>query len=117
MNITIYKKGKYQLLRIVDDVGLNTDLSELKSAIEDQLSHGETMIAVAFTPQSYLYTKSIAVLISCSEIIKEAGGHLAIVEANRDILDIFSVIDFDKMIKICKNEEDLQENPAPSTQQ
>jgi anti-anti-sigma regulatory factor len=117
MNIDIYKKGKYQVLRFKEDVGLNADLSELKFAIEGQISHGETMIAVAFTPRSYLYTKSIAVLISCSEIIKDAGGHLAIVEANRDILDIFSVIDFDKMIKICKSEEDLLENLPSSTQQ
>jgi anti-anti-sigma regulatory factor len=107
MNIDIYKKGKYQVLRLKEDVGLNTDLGELKSAIEYQLSHCATSIALAFTQQSYLYTKSIAVLISCSEIIKDAGGHLAIIEANRDIMDILSVIDFDKMISMYSTEAEL----------
>jgi anti-anti-sigma factor len=107
MNIDIYKKGKYQILRVKEDVGLNTELSELKSVIEKQLAGGNLFIALAFTQQSYLYTKSIAVLISCSELIKDAGGHLAIIEANRDILDILSVIDFDKMISLHASEADL----------
>jgi hypothetical protein len=112
MIIDVYKKGNYQVLRIKDDVGLNTDLGELKSAIETQLSQGVSNIALAFTPQSYLYTKSIAVLISCSELIKDAGGHLAILEANRDILDILSVIDFDKMIVLYNSEADMMTGAA-----
>jgi anti-anti-sigma factor len=115
MDIDIYKKGNYQLLRLKEDVGLNTDLSELKAVIEQQLSQGVSNIAVAFTQQSYLYTKSIAVLISCSEIIKDAGGHLAIIEANKDILDILSVIDFDKVIKMYESEADLLEGSQPSS--
>jgi len=107
MQIEVYEKGKYQLLRLKDDVGLNTDLGELKIAIEAQLSKGVSNIAIAFTQKSYLYTKSIAVLISCSELIKDAGGHLAILEANRDILDILSVIDFDKMIVLYNSEADM----------
>jgi hypothetical protein len=107
MDIDIYKKGKYQVLRLKEDVGLNTDLVELKSVIEQQLAQGITYIAIAFTQQSYLYTKSIAVLISCSEIIKDASGHLAIIEANKDILDILSVIDFDKMISMFATEAEL----------
>jgi anti-anti-sigma factor len=115
MEIDIYTKGKYRVLRLKEDVGLNTDLKELKSCIEGQLSQGKTCIALAFTQQSYLYTKSIAVLISCSEIIKDAGGHLAVIEANRDILDILSVIDFDKMISLYKTEEELVSSPSSSS--
>jgi anti-anti-sigma regulatory factor len=68
---------------------------------------GARAIAIAFTQASYLYTKSIAALIACSEMIKDVGGHLAIIEANRDILDILAVIDFDKMILIVDSEPDL----------
>jgi hypothetical protein len=117
MKIDIYQKASYLVLRLKEDVGLNSDLGELKSCIEQQLSKGATYIAIAFTPQSYLYTKSIAVLISCSEIIKDAGGHLAIIEANGDILDILSVIDFDKMISLFKTEEELLTNPTPLSAQ
>jgi anti-anti-sigma regulatory factor len=116
MEMEIYKKGTYTVLRIKEDVGLHTDLGVLKSVIEKQVAKGEQNIAVAFTQQSYLYTKSIAVLISCSEIIKDANGHLAILEANNDILDIMAVIDFDKMIILYKSEEDLVAGITSNTQ-
>jgi anti-anti-sigma regulatory factor len=112
MNVDIYKKGKYQVLRLKEDVGLSTDLGALKPVIEQQLSQGISFIAIAFTQQSYLYTKSIAALISCSEIIKDAGGHLAIIEANKDIMDILSVIDFDKMISMHASEAELVDDAA-----
>jgi hypothetical protein len=40
-------------------------------------------------------------------MIKDAGGRLAIIEANSDIMDILSVIDFDKVIRIFNTENDL----------
>jgi hypothetical protein len=107
MKCDVYSKNGYHVFRIKEDVGLNSDLNELKLLIEHQIAKGARDIAIAFTPHSYLYTKSIAVLIGCSEMIKDAGGHLAIIEANRDILDILSVIDFDKMIKISDSEDNL----------
>lgn len=109
MNISTYKKGDYTVFRILEDVGLSTDLTELRKSIERELASGARNVAIAFTHSSYLYTRSIAVLIACSEMIKDSGGHLAIVEANKDILDILSVIDFDKMIRIVPAEEELAE--------
>jgi hypothetical protein len=114
MELDIYKKNGYLVFRIKEDVGLNSDLYDLKAVIEQHLVKGARSIAIAFTKSSYLYTKSIAVLIACSEMIKDAGGHLAIIEANRDILDILSVIDFDKMIKIFEKENDLVPDDVPS---
>ncbi len=111
MDIEIYKKGNYQVLRLKEDVGLSTDLEELRTVIEHQIAQGNSRIAIVFTQQSYLYTRSIAVLISCSEIIKDAGGHLAIIEPNSDITDILSVIDFDKMIGMYASEADLITSP------
>ncbi len=107
MEIDVHQTGEYRVFRILEDVGLNSELSFLKSRIEKNLADGAKNVAIAFTPESYLYTKSIAVLIACSEMIKDAGGHLAIIEANKDILDILSVIDFDKMIRIVDKESDL----------
>ena len=114
MNISVYKKGGYCVFRIQEDVGLTTELSDLRRRIEQELAAGAKNVAIAFTQPSYLYTKSIAVLIACSEMIKDAGGHLAILEANKDILDILSVIDFDKMIKIFGSEEELVSPPIAS---
>jgi anti-anti-sigma factor len=107
MKCDIYKKGGYLVFRLKEDIGLNSDLTPFKTLVEQHLAEGVRNIALAFTSESYLYTKAIAVLIACSEMVKDAGGHLAFVEANKDILDILSVIDFDKMIKIFNSEEEL----------
>ena len=107
MKFDIYKKNGHLVIRLKEDVGLNSDLNALKAVIEQHLTTGARSIAIAFTQSSYLYTKSISVLIACSEMIKDAGGRLSIIEANRDIQDILSVIDFDKVIKIFAGENDL----------
>jgi anti-anti-sigma factor len=114
MDIDIYKKNGYLVFRLKEDVGLSSDLTKLKAAIGQHLARGARSIAIAFTQSSYLYTKSISVLISCLEMIKDVGGHLAIIEANRDILDILSVIDFDKVIKIFASEADLAPDAVSS---
>jgi len=107
MRIDIYQKNIYHIFRIQEDVGLHSDLSELKQQIDRKLLEGARHIVVSFTKNSYLYTRSIAVLIACLESIKDHDGSLAIMEANKDIFDILSVIDFDKMIKIVKSESEL----------
>jgi anti-anti-sigma factor len=107
LEIDIYEKNGYHIFRFKEDIGLGTDLAGLKAIIEKYLDQGTRSVAIAFTQSSYLYTKSIAVLIACSEMIKDAGGQLAIIEANSDIMDILSVIDFDKVIKIFATENDL----------
>jgi anti-anti-sigma regulatory factor len=114
MELDIYEKNGYHVFRFKEDVGLGTDLAGLKAVIEKYLTRGTRSVAIAFTQSSYLYTKSISVLIACSEMIKDAGGHLAIIEANRDILDILSVIDFDKVIKIFASENELAPDPVSS---
>jgi anti-anti-sigma regulatory factor len=107
MELDIYEKNGYHIFRFKEDIGLGTDLAGLKAVIEKYLDQGARSVAIAFTQSSYLYTKSIAVLIACSEMIKDAGGRLAIIEANSDIMDILSVIDFDKVIRIFNTENDL----------
>jgi anti-anti-sigma factor len=108
MKFNIYNKNAYTIFRFLEDVGINTDLAELKVLIEEHLQKGNKNIAIAFTKNSYLYTKSIAILIACSEMVREAGGSLAIIEPNEDIVDILAVIDFDKIIKIFSSEEELE---------
>ena len=100
-------KGSYKVLRIKEDLSVNSDLTELRSIVNDYIAKGSKDFAFSFTKNSFLYTRSIAVLITCSELIKENNGRIAIIEANDDILDLLNLIDFDSMIKVYPNEEDL----------
>jgi hypothetical protein len=101
------QKGPYELIRILDDLNLNSDLSRLQSIVERNIAQGRSRIALSFTQNSFLYTHHIAVLIKCLELIKDAAGEMAVVQPNADILDVLSLIDPDGLIKRLASDEDL----------
>jgi anti-anti-sigma regulatory factor len=107
MNIQTYSKGPFCVFRIAEDVGLASDLTVLSRMAEKKIKEGETCIAIAFTKDSYLYTRSIATLLFCFELIKERGGKLALIKPNKSILDILKIIDFQKFVMVCSDEEEL----------
>jgi anti-anti-sigma factor len=107
MNIETHQKGDYYVFKFKEDIGLGSDLSVLKPMIEEKIGIGITNIALAFTKGSYLYTRSIATLVVCFEMIKEHNGQLALISPNKSIQDILGIIDFPKIIRVCKSEEEL----------
>lgn len=118
MELDIKQKDKYLILRVQEDLTINSDISILKTVVKEQLQNGQSHIVFAFTKHSYFYTKAIAVLIGCSELIKEKGGTLSIIEANDDIHDILSLIDLDKEIRVFNSEKELLSgvaNPPETT--
>jgi anti-anti-sigma regulatory factor len=108
MNIQTCTKGHFWVFRFIEDVGLTSDLSVLSHMTEEKIKEGITSIAIAFTKESYLYTRSIATLIFCFELIKERGGRLALVEPNKSITDILRIIDLQKFVLVCMSEEELE---------
>ena len=97
----------FQVLRIKDDLSVNSDISEIKPIVHEYLQQGITKIALAFSRDSYLYTRSIAVLVQCLEMINERKGVLAIFQPNEDILDMLAAISFDTRVLIALSENDL----------
>jgi anti-anti-sigma factor len=104
MKIDISTRGTYQVLKIVEDLKVVSELSELQFLIEGYLKIGKRNIAVCFTDSSYIYSGAIAVLISCYKIIKEQGGDLCILEPNADILSILTFLNISKLIPIYETE-------------
>lgn len=108
MHIEISDYSAVKVLQVSEDLDINSDITELRFVVEQQLQLGNLHFAFSFTKNSYLYTRSIAILISCAEMIKEQHGTLAIVNANEDILDLINLIDFDKVINVCNSLEELK---------
>jgi anti-anti-sigma factor len=107
MKIQTCKKGEYRLIHIVEPLKLITDLSELKSIIEDFVNKGDKFIAVNFIDASYLYSGAISVLISCYRLVKARSGDLCIVEPNHGLTDLLTQMNIDSIMKIFPSEEDL----------
>jgi anti-anti-sigma regulatory factor len=116
MNIETYQTGDYWVFKFLEDVGLNSDLSVLKRMFQEKISRGPCNMALAFTQGSYLYTRSIATLVVCFEMVQEHNGHLALINPNKSIMDILAIIDFPKLIRICDSEEELLSQPASKVQ-
>ena len=100
-------KGGYRVLRVNEDLGLESDLSPLKTEIDTLVAEGTTSIAVRFTPGSFLYSHNVGVLVQCLEAVHEHGGALALVAPNDDIRSAVALIGFDTMVTIVPSEEAL----------
>jgi anti-anti-sigma factor len=104
--VSTYRRG-YQILKIDENLTLNSDITDLRTIVEDYVQKGPINIALEFTKDSYLYTKSIAVLVQCLETIQEHGGRMAVIAPNRDIVDVLETIGFINLVKIYGSEEDV----------
>lgn len=107
MPLSIYRRGKYRLIKIDEDVAENTELSELTVIVKSMLDQGKRTIAVRFTPRSFFGTKAVHDFVDCLQMITEKQGRLAVVSPNRYIHNFLDAIDFDHVVDVCNNEEDL----------
>lgn len=107
MKIDIRSTGIYQVLKIEEELHVISDLSELRFLIEGYLKQGKCHIALNFTNASYIYSGAIAVLIGCYKKIKEGNGDLCIIEAHREILQIFRFLNIDRFIHIYASEKEI----------
>jgi hypothetical protein len=101
------QKGPYVVFRILEDINLNSDITPLTILVEQNLQMGKKHIAFTFGQNSFLYTRHIAVLVKCLEMLREESGSLAIVHPNRDIMDVLALIDPEHLIVKAETEDDL----------
>ena len=104
---SVYEKGRYRVIKIDEDVEEDTGLSELNVIIKGMLDQGKRTLAIRFTPRSYFGTKAVHDFVDCLEMITENSGRLAVVSRNRYIHNFVDAIDFDHVVKVCDNEEEL----------
>ena len=104
---SIYRKGRYRLIKIDEDVAENTELSDLTVIVKGMLDQGKRTIAVRFTPRSFFGTKAVHDFVDCLEMVTEKQGKLAVVSPNKYIHNFLDAIDFDHVVEVCDDEEEL----------
>ncbi len=107
MNIQNYQANGFEVLRVVEDVGVRADLAELYERVRQQLALGHTSIALAFTPGSHLDSRAIGNLARCVETVRAAKGRMAVVQPNPEIADFLRVVGFTRHVQICSTEAEL----------
>lgn len=111
MRIDIHQHGSYTVLRIVDDLSIITDLSELQFLIDGYIKQKKYKIAVGFSESSYIYSGAVVVLLNCHKQLSTVeDGKLCIIEPNKDIQAIFEALNLDLVFDIYMKEDDLPED-------
>ncbi|MBD3347366.1 MAG: hypothetical protein GF401_20105 [Chitinivibrionales bacterium] len=99
----------YHTYSIKEDLTLNSDINDLYPMVHESLEKGTRTVALHFTKNSYLSTRTITVLVNCFEDVKDHEATLVIIDPNTDILDVLGMIDLDKAVKFYPSEEKLRE--------
>ena len=95
----------YKIIRFMQDIGSNADISDILDTIKKEMESGKKRIALSFTKNSYLSSRSISVLIQCSEMIVEAGGDFAVISPNPDMLEVLAEMGLECKVKVYKSED------------
>lgn len=105
MQIESFYKNDIHIFRIKEDLHFNSDLSELKELIDENLEKGIVNIAVSLTPDSNLSSMSIGTLLQCNTMIKGNGGKLTIVQPNEADYELLEALSLNCLINTYKSEE------------
>ncbi|MBD3315743.1 MAG: hypothetical protein GF344_08155 [Chitinivibrionales bacterium] len=106
----------YHVLVATQDINLYSNISELQKMIEEALERGVRKFAVRFTPNSYLLSRSMAVLVKCIESVADRKGSFAILNPNEQIMDFLAVVDLEHKIRFYRDESELAANGEASGQ-
>jgi len=108
MLIKCHSNYGFHIIRIEQDFEEDTDFENLKNSVTQGLEDGHTKIALSMGINTYPYSKLISVLIQCNNLAKGRGGVLAIIQPNKDFLDVLIRTRLDDILLIVSSEEDLE---------
>lgn len=108
MIIQTYQKYGYHIIDLKDKITLHSDLKEVKDEVGGLVAKGVLKIALHFSEESYLSSRSIAVLVICNEIVRDAGGLFVIITTNNQITGLLTSLSIRERFIICASKEELE---------
>lgn len=107
MKTETVKKKEIMVLRILENLDIKSDISDLQKVIEDIIEKGDVSIAVSLTPNSRLSSMSIGMLLRFYSILKEQGGKLSLVQPNKEDAELLKLLSFTSVMEIFESEDEL----------
>lgn len=107
MKITEHTRGSYRVIVIVDRLGITADLSPLRTRVQEAIAEGHKSVAIALTPDSFLSSRSLSVLLMSSDHVRDAGGEFVIIAPGADLRRFMAVTELGTYARICDSEDEL----------
>jgi hypothetical protein len=107
MIIDVTHRDPFAIFRVKEVLDTNSNLNELYMLIKEYLKKDYKHFAVGFSKNTFFYSKAIAGIILCAELIKNSGGSFTIIETNHEITDVVASIGSDGFIATFQTEDEL----------
>lgn len=99
--------NNYQIVRILQEIPRDNDFSKLKKTVYSILEDGNKNIAISFSKDTYLYSRTIAVLVQFLGLVKEKDGNFAVVHPDPKMLKSLKMIGLSFMMQLCTEEKSI----------
>lgn len=100
-----YKIGNHTIIRVWEDLELNSDLTELKKTVEHD--HSIKNLVLAFTEKSSLYSRTVSVLLEVFRILQRRHGSLSFIKPNHSISFVLNTVGLGHLVRIFGSEEEI----------
>lgn len=110
MAVEISYHDEFVIIRTNDNANVSLNLAIVYELIEEHIKKECKVFAFGFANLKFLYSKEIAMLISCIEHVKLNHGTVVFIEITNEISDLINIIDFEGDILYFKTEQDLISN-------
>ncbi len=97
----------YVVLKVQEDLGADSNLSELRDAVSRYAAGGIKKIALHFTERTNFFSSTLSVLVQCLGTLKEQDGELSIIAPTESIMDTLRLTRLDSLIKTYESEEEI----------
>ena len=112
MNMVTYTRYGHRILRINERLGITTDVSDLREALRQAIEDGHLHVAVSLNGDSFLSSRTLALLIENAEKLTARGGSLSVIAPNSQILEVLAIFDLEWTLRTVKSESELLALPV-----
>ncbi len=111
LDFSIHSIHEWRVITIHDKIKPEVDISQFKELVNDLLQEDASRIAFVFERCSYLYSRIIAILVTCAKQMKQhnSQGRLAIIAENQyteKVLDKMCITA--DLVEVYHNTEELE---------
>lgn len=101
MEKAIYQKSGFQVVEVREKITMFSNIVELRDIVSDFVEQGTLKVAVQFPVDSYFSSRSIAVVVTCNERIRDGGGTFVIIQPNEQIRSLLVSLGIEDRFVTC----------------
>lgn len=103
MNINVRNESDISIVSLEGRMDWKS-LSEFSGSVAQLADSGSKKVLLDFSKMEYMSSAGIRALIEAMQAVEKAGGTLAISSPSDTLMELFKVVQLEKIIKIYKSE-------------